>query len=417
MNQPLTSGANVAKNNTTNSATDNTTKLQLKDVSHFFGSTPALSRVSISIDQGEVVSLLGPSGCGKTTLLKIIAGFVTPTDGELLIDGLRVNDVAAGKRNVGLVFQNYALFPHLTVQDNVAYGLRARKVASSEIPGRVDDMLRRVQMSQLSKRYPLELSGGQQQRVALARALATSPSLVLLDEPFSALDRGLRLDMQLEVKRLLAEFGQTAIIVTHDQEEALSMADRIVVLNQGRVEQVGGPAELYDRPRTLFVNQFLGQANLIPAKVTATETARTRLTLAGGAEVVLPFASDFPAGDAVRLSVRPENIVPTSSDGPGIIAGTVRMMLPLGASDVLEIMADGGFALRFTRRHEAAHVRVASGQRIFLRIDQPSVARLFHPASQTTSDEQGVPAEPIEAVAGVNHAGRTRNGLPAPQPF
>ncbi|WP_411885322.1 ABC transporter ATP-binding protein [Polaromonas sp. YR568] len=404
MNQPATSGGNAATNNAIDSASGSTAKLQLKDISHFFGGTQALSRVSISITQGEVVSLLGPSGCGKTTLLKIIAGFVTPTGGELLIDGHRVNEVAAGKRNVGLVFQNYALFPHLTVQDNVAYGLRARKVARAEIPGRVDDMLRRVQMSQLARRYPLELSGGQQQRVALARALATSPSLVLLDEPFSALDRGLRLDMQLEVKRLLAEFGQTAIIVTHDQEEALSMADRIVVLNQGRIEQVGAPAELYDRPRTLFVNQFLGQANLIPARVAAVETARTLLTLAGGAGLALPFASDFRAGDAVRLSVRPENIVPAGGDEPGVIAGTVRMVLPLGASDVLEVMSDGGFSLRFTRRHEAAHAQVVSGQRIFLRIDQPSVARLFHPGAETAPGEQGVPAETMEAAEGASHA-------------
>ncbi|MBC7600698.1 MAG: ABC transporter ATP-binding protein [Polaromonas sp.] len=387
-----------------NNAAGNTTKLQLKDISHFFGGTQALSCVSISISQGEVVSLLGPSGCGKTTLLKIIAGFITPTGGELLIDGQRVNDVAAGKRNVGLVFQNYALFPHLTVQDNVAYGLRARKVARAEIPGRVDDMLRRVQMSQLARRYPLELSGGQQQRVALARALATSPSLVLLDEPFSALDRGLRLDMQLEVKRLLAEFGQTAIIVTHDQEEALSMADRIVVLNQGCIEQVGAPAELYDRPRTLFVNQFLGQANLIPAQVAAVEPAGTLLTLAGGTELALPFTSSFRAGDAVRLSVRPENIVPADGQAPGVIAATVRIVLPLGASDVLEVTADGGFALRLTRRHEAAHAQVASGQRIFLRIDQPSVARLFHPASEATSDELGKQYASAAPVEGATYA-------------
>jgi putative spermidine/putrescine transport system ATP-binding protein len=358
-------------------------KLQLREISHFFGSAQALSRVSISIGQGEIVSLLGPSGCGKTTLLKIIAGFVTPTGGELLIDGSRVNEVAPGRRNVGLVFQNYALFPHLTVADNVAYGLRARGMRRTDVNDQVSDMLKRVQMTVFAGRYPLELSGGQQQRVALARALATSPSLVLLDEPFSALDRGLRLDMQLEVKHLLREFGQTAILVTHDQEEALSMADRVVVINQGHIEQIGAPAALYDQPDTLFVNQFLGQTNLIPAQVLKSDASGTTVLLPGGTSLVLGIASNYSAGDPAMLSVRPENIVPLlhaqlSTGLAGIIPGVVRMVLPLGAVDVLEVVADGGFTLRLTRRHDASHSQFVVGKPILVGIDQLSVARLFH---------------------------------------
>jgi putative spermidine/putrescine transport system ATP-binding protein len=238
-------------------------------------------------------------------------------------------------------------------------------------------------MTVFAGRYPLELSGGQQQRVALARALATSPSLVLLDEPFSALDRGLRLDMQLEVKHLLREFGQTAILVTHDQEEALSMADRVVVINQGHIEQIGAPAALYDQPDTLFVNQFLGQTNLIPAQVLKSDASGTTVLLPGGTSLVLGIASNYSAGDPAMLSVRPENIVPLlhaqlSTGLAGIIPGVVRMVLPLGAVDVLEVVADGGFTLRLTRRHDASHSQFVVGKPILVGIDQLSVARLFH---------------------------------------
>src|SRR3954462_12422425 len=221
--------------------------LSLKNVGHSFGATVALDDVNLAIAAGELIALLWPSGRGKTTLLQIIAGFLKPPLGEVRFADARVEHIPANRRRIGMVFQNYALFPHLTVFENVAYGLRARKTPRTAVAAKVKEMLALVQMAEFAKRLPGQLSGGQQQRVALARALAIEPGVVLLDEPFSALDKNLRLDMQIEVKSLLKSYGVTSIIVTHDQEEALSMADRIVVLNRGQIEQIDTPDALYDR--------------------------------------------------------------------------------------------------------------------------------------------------------------------------
>ncbi|MDU6493934.1 ABC transporter ATP-binding protein, partial [Bradyrhizobium sp.] len=222
--------------------------LMLQGVGHSFGATVALESIDLAVARGELIALLGPSGCGKTTLLQIIAGFLQPSRGAVSFDGVRIDRTPANRRRIGMVFQNYALFPHLTVAENVAYGLRARKSPGAMVKQRVAEMLARVQMTSFGDRFPRQLSGGQQQRVALARALAIDPVLVLLDEPFSALDKNLRLDMQIEIKSLLKSCGVTSIMVTHDQEEALSMADRIVVLNKGRIEQIDTPDALYDAP-------------------------------------------------------------------------------------------------------------------------------------------------------------------------
>ena len=238
-------------------------RLRLEDISHRFGDTVAVRNINLDVAPGELVALLGPSGCGKTTLLRIVSGFVRQTSGRVLFDAESVDHLPPSRRGAGIVFQNYALFPHMTVAQNVAYGLEAHKWPRQRIGKRVAEMLALVHMSEFAARKPRQLSGGQQQRTALARCLATDPKVLLLDEPFGALDKNLRLDMQIEVKRLQREYGITTILVTHDQEEALSMADRIAVMARGSIEQVASPTEIYDRPSTLFVNQFVGTANVL----------------------------------------------------------------------------------------------------------------------------------------------------------
>src|SRR2546421_650261 len=225
-------------------------RLRLEDISHRFGDFVAVRDINLEVSGGELVALLGPSGCGKSTLLRIVSGFIQQTEGRVLFDGEPVGHLPPHRRGVGIVFQNYALFPHMTVAENVAYGLEARGTSRDRVRDRVGAMLALVHMEDFADRFPRQLSGGQQQRVALARALAVEPKILLLDEPFGALDKNLRLDMQIEIKRLQRQAGITTLLVTHDQEEAMSVADRIAVLNRGHLEQFASPTELYDRPAT-----------------------------------------------------------------------------------------------------------------------------------------------------------------------
>lgn len=350
--------------------------LSISSLTHDFGATRALDNVSLDIAPGELVALLGPSGCGKTTLLRAIAGFLSPSAGEIAIDGECVNEVPANRRNIGIVFQNYALFPHMSVADNVAYGLRARGASKEQVNARVQQMLALVQMTEFSARRPKALSGGQQQRVALARALAIEPHIVLLDEPFSALDKNLRLDMQIEVKSLLEAHGLTAIIVTHDQEEALSMADRIVVLNEGRIEQIDTPEGLYDRPRSLFVNRFVGQANLLAVRVAGTEQA-PEIALENGTALPMIQAQGFPLGSHLLLSIRPENLAIVQAEAPGTIAARARMNLPLGPVDVIEAVRPGGESVKVVRHRTATSQKVRAGTELGLAIVDPSAVQLF----------------------------------------
>ena len=240
--------------------------LVLDAITHRYpGGAIAVENINLDVKGGEIIALLGPSGCGKTTLLRIVAGFIAQTQGRIIIGDEIVDMLPPNKRAVGIVFQNYALFPHLTIAENVGYGLAARGVDTATRRKEAQRLLELVQLPSMAERLPRQLSGGQQQRVALARALAIKPSILLLDEPFAALDKNLRLDMQIEVKRLQRVSGITTLIVTHDQEEALSMADRVAVLSQGRLEQFGSPSDVYDRPQTLFVNTFVGSANRMSA--------------------------------------------------------------------------------------------------------------------------------------------------------
>jgi spermidine/putrescine ABC transporter ATP-binding subunit len=283
--------------------------VRLDGVSKRFGPSVALDKAWLKIGRGEFMTLLGPSGCGKTTLLNLVAGFLAPNEGEIFIDGALVTDVPAFARQTGIVFQNYALFPHMTVANNVAYGLKARGVGKDEIRKRVADILAMMKLSGYEARKPRELSGGQQQRVALARALVIEPKVLLLDEPFSALDKNLRASMQVEVKEIQRRLGVTTIFVTHDQSEALSLSDRIAVMSAGRICQIDTPEALYRRPADRFVASFIGEGSLIRATLDQIQDA-SALVSAGRAKVAVPSAplTGLQAGAQVDLFVRPEHL-------------------------------------------------------------------------------------------------------------
>jgi putative spermidine/putrescine transport system ATP-binding protein len=279
--------------------------LRLARVRKTYGSVVAVDDVSLAVPSGEFLTLLGPSGSGKTTLLMMIAGFVAPSAGDIFVDERRITDRAPERRNFGMVFQGYALFPHMTVAENVAYPLKVRGFARAEVAIKVAQALALVRLGGFEARYPRQLSGGQQQRVAIARALVFSPDVLLLDEPLGALDRQLRAEVQIELKTLHAELGATFVYVTHDQDEALSMSDRVAILNHGRLVQVGAPAELYEHPRTRFAAEFLGKSNCFEAEVTERVGGLARLR-AGG--LVLLHLGEAAPGCCVLLSLRPEKI-------------------------------------------------------------------------------------------------------------
>ena len=278
-------------------------------VTHRYAAMIAVDNVTLQTRAGEVMALLGPSGCGKTTLLRIIAGFVQQTSGRILVDGQSIDGRPPNLRNIGIVFQSYALFPHMSVTENIAYGLKARGTPKAEIASRVASLLDAVRLNGLADRLPRQLSGGQQQRVALARVLAVDPTVVLLDEPFSALDKSLRLDMQIEIKRLQREFGLTAILVTHDQDEAMGIADRVAVMNKGRIEQCDTPVEVYDQPASLFVSGFIGTTNRLEGRVAERDGDRVKVELDHGGVVVGRARAAMPAGARAVVAVRPEQLV------------------------------------------------------------------------------------------------------------
>jgi spermidine/putrescine transport system ATP-binding protein len=278
--------------------------IRLAEVTKRFDDVVAVDRLSLDVERGSFFALLGPSGCGKTTTLRMIGGFEQPTEGAIYLDDREVSGLPAYKRDVNTVFQSYALFPHLSVFENVAFGLRRRAVRGQTLTGRVREMLRIVGLEGMDKRRPRQLSGGQQQRVALARALVNRPQVLLLDEPLGALDLKLRKQMQLELKGIQHDIGITFVHVTHDQEEAMTMADRIAVMNQGRIEQLGTPTELYETPATAFVAGFLGASNLIPGTVSGADTVRLR----SGPEVRVRAEALAGRTGEVAIGIRPEKI-------------------------------------------------------------------------------------------------------------
>ena len=309
--------------------------IALEGVSKRFGKHEAVHDVSLSIREGEFFSLLGPSGCGKTTTLRMIAGFEVPDAGRIYLQGEDVTSLFSNRRPVNMVFQQYALFPHMSIYDNVAFGLKVKKVPRAEHAGRVKEMLRIVELEGLEKRKPRQLSGGQQQRVALARALVNSPAALLLDEPLGALDVKLRKQMQLQLKAIQHDVGTTFVYVTHDQEEALAMSDRIAVMNLGQVEQIGAPREIYTRPQTAFVADFIGSLNVLELRVDELlgDYAVTRLD--DGERVVVTAGPGMRVGDPLRVATRPEQVQlspagSASPDGGSFLRGRIAEVVFLG---------------------------------------------------------------------------------------
>ena len=307
---------------------DSESVLQLTGVTRSFGAVVAVDDVSFRVARGEFVTLLGPSGCGKTSTLRLIAGFLAPGEGQILLQGEVVNDVPPYERDIGMVFQSYALFPHMTVGENVGFGLRMRRVPRNEAGERIAGALALVKLAGLEGRYPHELSGGQQQRVAIARALVIEPAILLMDEPMSNLDALLRAEMQLELKQIIERVGVTTINVTHNQEEALAMSDRIIVMSTGRIEQSGTPHEVYVRPANAFVAGFLGRSNIVACEVESAGEGVVRARLEGGGSVELA-GIDARAGERVTFQVRPELIVMSAEDGA--LAGEVRQSAFMGS--------------------------------------------------------------------------------------
>lgn len=335
---------------------DNDIDIEFEGVRKSYGDHAVLKGVSISIQRGELLTLLGPSGCGKTTLLRILAGFVRPSDGDVRLGGERLNDVPAAKRNVGMVFQNYSLFPHMTVYDNVAFGLRVRRIDKATIDRRVDETLSLVRLERYKEAYPSQLSGGMQQRIALARVLAIRPRALLLDEPFGAIDRRLRDEMQVEVRKLQQKLGITTLFVTHDQQEALIMSDRIVVMHNGKVEQQGTPLTIYDAPKTRFAASFLGMDNLIPVKLNQAKDGVGVVQLTDAVTFAVPIKNELTSPDII-LAFRAEcvSLLPLDAskhapkDSPGDtpgkrihVPGTVVFVTNLGSRFIYEVELENG---------------------------------------------------------------------------
>ncbi len=313
----------------------------IKNAVKKYGDFTAVNGISLNIEQGEFFTLLGPSGCGKTTLLRMIAGFNTVDGGEICFDEQVINNLPAHKRDIGMVFQNYAIFPHLNVADNVAYGLKARKVPKAEIIPRVEEALKMVQIDQLKTRQPNELSGGQQQRVALARAFVIEPGVLLMDEPLSNLDAKLRVQMRTTIKKLQRRLGITTVYVTHDQEEALAISDRIAVMNQGNIMQIGKPEEIYRKPANPFVANFIGVSNFIDCTVDGKNAGAATVKLHDGHSFQMPLRAPY-SGDVI-LSARPEQLffsetgIPAKVNLSVFLGDFIQYEVELSTGQVLEL--------------------------------------------------------------------------------
>ena len=340
-----------------------------------YGDFKAVNGISLTIQPGEFFTLLGPSGCGKTTLLRMIAGFNTVDGGEIYFDDKVINKVPAHKRDIGMVFQNYAIFPHLNVAENVAYGLKARHVPKDQIPPRVEDALKMVQIDQLKARKPNELSGGQQQRVALARAFVIEPSVLLMDEPLSNLDAKLRVQMRTTIKKLQRRLGITTVYVTHDQEEALAISDRIAVMNQGNIMQIGTPEEIYRKPANPFVANFIGVSNFIDCNV-KTENGRAKTTLPGGYSIDIPVRRGYDG--AAILSARPEQLFFDDRQG---LPGKINMSVFLGDFIQYEVELATGQIIELNEYTKDVDAIRKDGEQVFISMD-PAKVSLYEKGSE-----------------------------------
>jgi putative spermidine/putrescine transport system ATP-binding protein len=341
--------------------------LRIERLSKSYGSSRVLDAVSFTVEAGQFFTLLGPSGSGKTTILRIVSGFVIQDEGEIYADDRELSLEPPYRRQVGMVFQNYALFPHMTVVGNVGFPLRMRKVPREETARRIREALEIVQLTGLESRYPRQLSGGQQQRVALARTLVFNPSVVLMDEPLGALDRKLREHMQLEIKQIQRRLGVTVVYVTHDQEEALTLSDRIGVMHRGRLEQVGTPTDLYDRPRTRFVADFIGESNFLPGRVLSVDALGVTFETPQGTKVRAAGGADTRQGPAV-LFVRPEKIALASEPAQDLNAapGTVRDVVFVGESCRYHVELDTGDRLVVKQMNATPRAPMGPGRRTTL---------------------------------------------------
>ena len=313
--------------------------LEIRSVRKSFGATSVVQNFDLSVNRGEFVSFLGPSGCGKTTTLRMVAGFEIPTAGQILIDERDVTQLRPNQRNVGMVFQSYALFPNMTVAENVGFGLKVARKPAGEVASRVEEMLQLIKLPQLGGWYPFQLSGGQQQRVALARALAVKPQVLLLDEPLSALDAKIRVSLREEIRAVQRELGITTIYVTHDQEEALSISDRIVVMNEGRIEQIGAPFEIYNYPRTRFVASFVGTLNILSGKVL--DAAAGKIEVDGQAILAANAIEGARAGENCSVALRPEAVtLGAAASERNTMQGVIEEVSFLGAVVRIRVRLD-----------------------------------------------------------------------------
>ena len=343
--------------------------LSVRGLTHSYGGVAAVEDVSFEIAPGEIAALLGPSGCGKTTVLRAIAGLLPVRPGVISLAGVDLSPLPGRARDIGMVFQNYALFPHLTVAENIGYALSCRGWPRDRKRARVAELVATVKLEGMERRLPRSLSGGQQQRVAVARALAVDPALLLLDEPFAALDRALRLELQMELIRLQRQFGITTIIVTHDQEEAQTLANRIIVMNRGHVEQIGAPTDIYDNPTSLFVNRFVGHASGIRATVGTACPSHTTLQISTGETLELPRRLNFVAGSGIVLTARPEDLTLSFEPSTGSLKAELLMSIPHGPNIIHSmVLADGTEIRAIEPRDRTAATRSGADQ-VFVTLD------------------------------------------------
>jgi spermidine/putrescine ABC transporter ATP-binding subunit len=346
-------------------------EIQLKDIIKRFGTLEAVSHVSLEIHDGELFTLLGPSGCGKTTILRLIGGFHKPDHGEIYFDGKPVTPIPPYERNIGMVFQNYALWPHMTISDNITYGLKLKRLPKAEIADKVSHVLKLVNLVGLEDRYPGQLSGGQQQRVALARALVLNPNVLLLDEPLSNLDAKIRVQVRAEIRKLQKELGITTIYVTHDQEEALTLSDRIAVVNLGKLLQIGTPRDLYERPHNPFVADFIGINNLIPGDVREINATEKRMRVQTKVGSLLCNSDEqFKPGDRCMVSVRPETAsISEAVDSQkefNCIAGTVSFASYIGNTIRYDVEIDHENLFKIDIQNPIDHKPFSMGEKVYV---------------------------------------------------
>lgn len=345
--------------------------IQLNNIVKRFGTVEAVSYVSLEIHNGELFTLLGPSGCGKTTILRLVGGFHKPDHGDIYFDGTTVTSIPPYERNIGMVFQNYALWPHMTISNNITYGLKLKKIPKAEIKEKVSQVLKLVNLSGLENRYPGQLSGGQQQRVALARALVLNPDVLLLDEPLSNLDAKIRVQVRAEIRKLQKELGITTIYVTHDQEEALTLSDRIAVINLGKLMQIGTPRELYDQPKNPFVADFIGINNLIPGDVREIHPYDKYMTVQTEMGPLICFGEEeLKPGDRCMVSVRPETASISQKEekqeGLNCIGGTVSFAYYIGNTIRYDVEINSGMLFKVDIQNPIEHKPFSIGEKVYV---------------------------------------------------